>query len=55
MGVAKEVRNDLGPSETSANFLQDVAELLHVSQKKIGRSTFGRTNFACKWQRWCSP
>ena len=52
MGVAKKVRAELGATQPAASFLQDIAELLQVSQMKTARSTFGRANFAFKCQRW---
>ena len=59
--MPKKIRHELGASQTclrhgfcmgADSFLRDVAELVQVSQKKIARSMFGRTNFAFRWQRW---
>ena len=52
MGTAKKLRIELGATDTSASFLQDVAELLQFSQKRVARAMFGRTALAFKWQRW---
>ena len=52
MGVARMLRNALNASDTASSFLQDVADLLRQSQKKVVKAMCGRTVFKFKWQRW---